>query len=142
MVGDTLGQSVSRREEKSSDAISSFSNQGSSAPNLAEDRKILLASLTSRARRASRPALYGAGRLTMESTSSLIVSRCKRASGKADSECHVVLERLASPVKGAVEQLGHAEIALEAPHLHGFLDSDLGLGRDVSDRRLDNRLLS
>ena len=52
------------------------------------------------------------------------------------------MERLASPVQGAVEDLRHADIALEVAYLHGFLDADLGLGCDVSDRRLDDGFLS
>ena len=142
MVGETVGQSVSRSARNSSDEVSSPSNQASSAPSRPEERKADRASLTRRARSARRPDLYGPGRARMEETRSLIRSRLSVAranrtrrltSSSRGRRRPWSARRSTSPIRG---------VRLDPADLHRLRDAHPRLGGDVADGRLHDRLFT
>ena len=140
-VGETLGQSVSRRVLNSSVDVSSRSNQASSAPSRADERKARRASLTSRDFKASRPDLYGAGRATMDRTSSLTRSALSVARANRT-------RRLTSPSNGRRRpwRARRRSSPIRASPLirrtsMGSTTRTLAFGGDVGDRGLHHGLL-
>ena len=124
-AGETVGHSVSSRVPNASDEVSSPSNQASSAPRRPEERKAARASLTRRARSASRPDLYGPGRATMEATRSLTRSRLTVARAKRTRRLTSSLQSGGGGPQGPAKHLAHPGVSLDPPDLHRLLDAHL-----------------
>ena len=62
--------------------------------------------------------------------------------GEAHPEADVLLQRPAPPGEGPTQELAHAGVAFDPTNRHRLLGPHLGLGGDVGDRRLDDRLLA
>ncbi len=61
---------------------------------------------------------------------------------EANPQADVVAERGPPTVERPPQELAHSGVSLDPPHVHGLHDAHLGLGCDVGDGGLDDRLLA
>ena len=121
--------------------MSSPSNQASSAPRRADERKTLPGLAHEPGPQRETAGLVRAGASGDGSHEVVDLLCAERRPCEAHAQADVLLELPAPSLERAPQELGHAGIAFDPTHLHRVLDPDLGLGRDVGDGGLHDGFL-